>query len=98
MRGHDAAVLHGLRARANLMLKQWDEAEMEIDKALAIEPKSGPALVTLSQVLQSKGKFDEAEQAVDQALAASPDLVDAHVQKGASKAGARGFYAGPRRI
>ena len=55
---------------------------MEIDKALAIEPKSGPALVTLSQVLQSKGKFGEAEQAADQALAASPDLVDAHVQKG----------------
>ena len=26
IRGHDAAVLHGLRARAHLMLKQWDAA------------------------------------------------------------------------
>ena len=38
-------------------LKQLDQAELEIDKALAIEPKSGPALVTMSQILQSKGKF-----------------------------------------
>ena len=60
------------------MRRRW-----KIDKALAIEPKSGPALVTMSQVLQSQGKLAEAEQAVDQAIAASPDLVDAHVQKGA---------------
>ena len=82
-RGNDAALLHALRARANLMLKQWDEAESEIEKSLVIQPKSGTSLVILSQVMQSKGKFAEAEKAVDQALAANPDLVDAHVQKGA---------------
>ena len=80
--GHEAAVLHGVRARAHLMLRQFDQAEQEIEKALAIEPKSASALVTMSQVLQAKGKLAEAEQAVDQALAANPDLVEAHVQKG----------------
>ena len=91
LRGQDAAVLYGVRARAHLLLKQLDQAEMEIDKALTIEPKSGPALITMSQVLQSKGKFDEAEQAADQALAANPNLVDAHVQKGGLKQGQGDF-------
>ena len=52
--GHDAAVLHGVRARAHLLLRQFDQAEQEIDKALAIEPKSGSALVTMSQILQAR--------------------------------------------
>ena len=80
--GHDAAVLHGVRARAHLLLKQLDNAEMEADRALAIEPKSGRALVTMSEVLQRKGKLDEADRAVDQALTVDPDFVDAYVQKG----------------
>ena len=47
--------------------------------------------MTLSQVLQSQGKFDEAEQAIDQALAISPDLADAHVQKGGLRQGQGDF-------
>ena len=70
--GHEAAVLHGLRARAHLMLGQSDQAEQEIGKALDIEPKSASSLLIMSQILQAKGKLAEAEQAVDQALAANP--------------------------
>ena len=96
--GHDAAVLHGLRARANLVLNQWDAAQEEVDKALAIEPKSGPSLVILSQLLQNKGKFSEAEQAADQALAASPDLIDARVQKGVLQQAQGDFKQALRRV
>src|SRR5262249_20820887 len=42
--GHDAAVLYGVRARANLMLGRPDQAEQEIGKALAAEPKYGSLL------------------------------------------------------
>ena len=82
LHGHDAAVLYGVRARAQLMLRHMGEAEAEVNKALAIEPKLGPALVTRSQILQSQGKLPEAQQAIDSALAVSPDFVEAIVQKG----------------
>ena len=82
LHGHDAAVLHEIKARAQLMLKQMDDAEAEVDKALAIDPKFASALVTRSQILQSQGKLPEAEQAVDQAVTMSPDLVEALLQKG----------------
>ena len=53
--GHDAAVLYGVRAQANLVLGHADQAEQEAGKALAIEPKSGSALLIVSESTSSKG-------------------------------------------
>ena len=93
--GHDAAVIHSLRARAYLVLRQSDQAEQEVGKALAIEPKCSFRPGYHESSLQTKGKLAEAEHAVDQALAASPELIDAHVQKGWCKGRRKGILARP---
>ena len=98
LQGHDAALLHGIRARAQLMLRHFDEAEAEVGKALAIDPKFGAALVTRSQILQAQGKLAEAQQAIDSALAANPDYVEALVQKGSLLAQQGDAEAGDHRI
>lgn len=77
-----AAQLYRLRAVAHIMRQAIDQAEQEIKKALAIEPKSAPILVTQSQILQARGQMAEAEKAVEEALGLSPDFVEALVQKG----------------
>jgi Tfp pilus assembly protein PilF len=52
--------------------QQWDAAESNYKKAIALNPKSTNALVALGNFYQLRGRFPEAERQFRQAIESAP--------------------------
>ena len=59
--------------------RRWPEAEAELRKALALDPRSLPALVLLAEALAQSGKPADAAREARRALAGHPDDVGARL-------------------
>lgn len=76
------AALHKDRARASLMLKQWDDAGEDLNRALKLSPGDGEAFRLRALALLKLGRFQDAWGDVELALKFSPQDVDAVVLRG----------------
>jgi tetratricopeptide (TPR) repeat protein len=59
--------------------EQYEDALSSADAALAIEPKSLPALLTRGAALKALGRFWDASEALEKALSLTPSLATVHV-------------------
>jgi len=63
-----------LLGRKNIAYNQFDEAQTEIDRAIAINPSDADALAGRGNVLVWLGETDAAIESLEQALQVDPDL------------------------
>jgi len=63
-----------LLGRKNIAYNQFDEAQTEIDRAIAINPSDADALAGRGNVLVWLGKTDDAIESLEQALRVDPEL------------------------
>ena len=62
------------RASLYYVLKRYDAAMIDIEKAIALEPRNFGALIGKGMILQAQNKSDEAIAALKEALAINPHL------------------------
>lgn len=62
------------RASLYYVLKRYDAAMIDIEKALALEPRNFGALIGKGMILHAQNKSDEAIAALKEALAINPHL------------------------
>jgi tetratricopeptide (TPR) repeat protein len=67
------------------VLKRFDEALADYDRALALQPDNADAHTNLGVTLHTLKRFDEALQCYERALAARPDFAEAHYNEGLSR-------------
>ena len=68
-------------ARVALVRDDPDAAELKIDRALEIDPRSVDALVLKGQLQHSRGKYDAAVAAFTKALAIAPDAINIRLER-----------------
>ena len=76
------AALYKDRARASLMLKQWDDAGEDLNTAVRLSPGDGEAFRLRALALLKLERFQDAWADVELALKFSPKDVDAVVLRG----------------
>jgi tetratricopeptide (TPR) repeat protein len=76
------AALHKDRARASLMLKQWDDAGEDLNTAVKLSPGDGEAFRLRALALLKLERFQDAWEDAELALKFSPTDVDAVVLRG----------------
>ena len=64
------------------MLKRFDEAMADYDRALALRPDYAEAHTNLGVTLHALKRFDDALQSHERALAVRPDFAEAHYNEG----------------
>ena len=64
------------------MLKRFDEALAQYDRALALRPDYAEAHTNRGVTLHTLKRFDEALQCYARAIAARPDFAEAHYNEG----------------
>lgn len=70
------------RARAELLLKQWDKAGKDLDLANELSPGNADTLRLRAEVLLQNKRLDEAESDIERALKIAPKDVDVLVMRG----------------
>lgn len=81
----DLADAHLNKGNALARLNRLDEAEIAINRCLALRPEDATALVNLGGVHQAGGKIESALELFEQAFALEPDHADAHWNRGIAK-------------
>jgi tetratricopeptide (TPR) repeat protein len=76
------AALHKDRARASLMLKQWDDAGEDLNTAVKLSPGDGEAFRLRALALLKLERYQDAWSDVELALKFSPKDLDAVVLRG----------------
>jgi tetratricopeptide (TPR) repeat protein len=76
------AALHKDRARASLMLKQWDDAGEDLNTAVKLSPGDGEAFRLRALALLKLERYQDAWGDVELALKFAPKDVDAVVLRG----------------
>jgi len=77
----DDARSHSLMAAVQYRLENFEGAEEEVDKALAIDPANNYAMLVRARVLIEKKRYDEALQVLDKAIETKPDDVTTYMMK-----------------
>lgn len=72
----DLAEPHLAEARLALVLGRTEEAERELERALALHPRSVEALLLQAKLLEGHGEIDEAEKFVRRATEADPESAE----------------------
>jgi tetratricopeptide (TPR) repeat protein len=76
------AALYKDRARASLMLKQWDDAGEDLNSALKLSPGDGEAFRLRALALLKLERYQDAFEDVELALKFAPGDIDAAVLRG----------------
>jgi tetratricopeptide (TPR) repeat protein len=69
-------------ARAQAMLKQWDEVESDLNAALALAPRRADLLVLRASAREAQGKLLQAREDANTALRLNPKSAEALIQRG----------------
>ena len=80
--GKERALLYVARSDAYMALEQYDNAEAEIQKALAAADDVDESHLGYSRLLQRRGEIEKSESEVDIALSIDPDDSSSLYQKG----------------